>query len=62
MCAETLWWRCHPRLITDYLVAAGDDVVHILGVGETEPGSLTPGAERQPDGALHYPAVQGTLL
>lgn len=62
MCAETLWWRCHRRIITDYLVVAGDDVVHILGSGKKEPGNLTPGAERQSNGALHYPAAQGTLL
>jgi uncharacterized protein (DUF488 family) len=23
MCAETLWWRCHRRIIPDYLLAAG---------------------------------------
>lgn len=23
MCAETLWWRCHRRIIADYLLAAG---------------------------------------
>jgi uncharacterized protein (DUF488 family) len=23
MCAETLWWRCHRRIISDYLLAAG---------------------------------------
>jgi hypothetical protein len=23
MCAETLWWRCHRRIITDYLINAG---------------------------------------
>src|SRR5215468_3007117 len=21
MCAETVWWRCHRRIITDYLLA-----------------------------------------
>ena len=31
MCAESLWWRCHRRIIADYLIAAGDDVFHILG-------------------------------
>lgn len=62
MCAELPWRRCHRRIISDYLVAAGDHVVHILGAGETEPGRLTPGAERQPGGALYYPAAQGTLL
>lgn len=62
MSAETLWWRCHRRIITDYVVAAGDDVVHILGPGRTEPGRLTLGAELQPDGALYYPNALGTLL
>ena len=31
MCAETLWWRCHRRIIADYLLAAGRTVIHILG-------------------------------
>jgi hypothetical protein len=31
MCAETLWWRCHRRNISDYLIAAGEAVFHILG-------------------------------
>jgi uncharacterized protein (DUF488 family) len=62
MCAETLWWRCHRRIITDYLIAAGDQVVHILGPDKTEPGRLAPEAEPQADGSLRYPAAQGTLL
>ena len=33
MCAESLWWRCHRRIISDYLIAAGDEVLHILGPG-----------------------------
>ena len=30
MCAEAVWWRCHRRIITDYLLAAGETVFHIL--------------------------------
>lgn len=30
MCAETLWWRCHRRLIADLLVARGHEVVHLV--------------------------------
>ena len=26
MCAEAVWWRCHRRIITDYLLAAGESV------------------------------------
>ena len=36
MCAETLWWRCHRRLIADAAVAAGAEVVHLLDVGKTQ--------------------------
>ena len=33
MCAEAVWWRCHRRLIADYLLAAGERVVHLLDLG-----------------------------
>jgi uncharacterized protein (DUF488 family) len=36
MCAETLWWRCHRRLIADALVARGHRVLHIMGDGMTQ--------------------------
>jgi uncharacterized protein (DUF488 family) len=62
MCAEAVWWRCHRRIVADYLLAAGDEVVHILGPGKTEPASLTPGAEPGPDGTILYAGAQGTLL
>jgi uncharacterized protein (DUF488 family) len=35
MCAETLPWRCHRRLIADLLAARGDEVVHLLGPGDS---------------------------
>ena len=31
MCAEAVWWQCHRRIITDYLLIAGECVFHILG-------------------------------
>ena len=30
MCSETLWWRCHRRLIADALVADGFAVEHLM--------------------------------
>jgi uncharacterized protein (DUF488 family) len=30
MCAETLWWRCHRRLIADALVSDGLAVRHLI--------------------------------
>ncbi len=55
MCAEAVWWRCHRRIIADYLLAAGETVLHILGSGHIEPARLTEGARRQADGTLTYP-------
>jgi uncharacterized protein (DUF488 family) len=56
MCAEAVWWRCHRRIITDYLIAAGETVFHILGHGRIEPARLTDGAKAGPEG-LTYPAA-----
>ncbi len=55
MCAEAVWWRCHRRIIADYLMAAGEEVFHILGEGHIEPARMTPAAKPQPDGTLSYP-------
>jgi uncharacterized protein (DUF488 family) len=37
LCAETLWTRCHRRLIAELLWARGHDVVHLLAPGRHEP-------------------------
>jgi uncharacterized protein (DUF488 family) len=55
MCAEAVWWRCHRRIIADYLIAAGETVLHILSLDRTEPAHLTSGCVRRPDGSLVYP-------
>ena len=52
MCAETLWWRCHRRLIADLLVARGDEVVHLIRPGETQLHELRDEAETR-DGHLY---------
>jgi uncharacterized protein (DUF488 family) len=58
MCAEAVWWRCHRRIITDYLLVQGVPVMHIMGYDKIDPAKLTPGACVQPDGALVYPAAK----
>jgi uncharacterized protein (DUF488 family) len=55
MCAETLWWQCHRRIISDYLIAAGETVFHILGPGEVAPAVMAPAARLRADGVLAYP-------
>jgi uncharacterized protein (DUF488 family) len=62
MCAEAVWWRCHRRIIADYLLVGGVEVRHIMDHGKTEPATLTPAAEPQADGSILYPAAQGELL
>lgn len=44
MCAEAVWWRCHRRIITDYLLSQGESVMHILGPSQVNDASMTPGA------------------
>jgi uncharacterized protein (DUF488 family) len=56
MCAEALWWRCHRRIIADYLISAGETVFHIRGPGDMEPARMTPAARPGPGGTLVYPA------
>ena len=55
MCSESLFWRCHRRLISDYLVSRGGTVIHIMPDGKTQPHSLTAGA-KVADGVLTYPS------
>jgi uncharacterized protein (DUF488 family) len=55
MCAETLWWQCHRRIISDYLIAAGDVVFHILGADHVDRAFMTPAARLGAKGALTYP-------
>ncbi|MEO6839696.1 MAG: DUF488 domain-containing protein [Bradyrhizobium sp.] len=56
MCAEAVWWRCHRRIIADYLLAAGEQVKHILGKSHVDMASLTSGAVVRSDGTVVYPA------
>jgi uncharacterized protein (DUF488 family) len=43
MCAESLWWRCHRRLLADFVTAArGVPVRHLLHDGRSEEHRLSP--------------------
>ena len=54
MCSEGLFWRCHRRLVSDYLLARSIAVQHIMPDGELRPHTLTGGA-RIDGGELIYP-------
>ena len=57
MCAEAVWWRCHRRIIADYLILHGREVIHLMGAGRIEPARMTPAATER-DGHLVYPAPE----
>jgi uncharacterized protein (DUF488 family) len=56
MCAEAVWWRCHRRIIADYLIATGETVFHILSADRVEPARMTEAAKTGADGSLVYGA------
>ncbi|MGA8891733.1 MAG: DUF488 domain-containing protein [Anaeromyxobacteraceae bacterium] len=57
MCAEAVWWRCHRRIIADYLLSRGWDVEHIMGPDGLVAATRTPGSRVQRDGTIRYPAA-----
>jgi uncharacterized protein (DUF488 family) len=56
MCAEAVPWRCHRNLLSDALVARGDEVLHIMDAG-TSSHTLTSFA-RVEDGEVRYATEQ----
>ena len=59
MCAETLWWRCHRRLIADAAtILSGAAVWHLGHDWRLSAHQLTPGVRRGPGGKLVYDAGQ----
>ena len=52
MCAESVPWRCHRRLISELLVARGHTVIHLLAPERHEYHRLSDEAEAR-DGALY---------
>lgn len=57
MCAEVLWWRCHRRIITDYLLARGLTVFHILSMTHVVPAELTESAIIDGNKRISYPKL-----
>jgi uncharacterized protein (DUF488 family) len=54
MCAEALYFRCHRKLISDFLVANGISVFHISTEDSLIPHKLAPYARVQ-EGTVTYP-------
>jgi uncharacterized protein (DUF488 family) len=54
MCSETVWWRCHRRLLADHLVLVrGFTVEHLFPDGRLAPHPVTPGARRAGDHVVY---------
>ncbi len=55
MCSEAVWWRCHRRIIADYLLARDHPVRHVLGRNQTAEAVLSSGAVVADDRTITYP-------
>ena len=53
MCAETLWWRCHRRLIAELLHARGHQIIHLLRPRHSEPHRPWEPISESREGVLH---------
>jgi uncharacterized protein (DUF488 family) len=53
MCAERVYFHCHRMLVSDYLVAHGNEVLHIDATGPVKPHQLMQEA-RMVEGQLIY--------
>ena len=58
MCSEAVWWRCHRRIVADYLIARGESVFHLMGDDRIEAAKLTGGGQVRDNGDVIYPACE----
>lgn len=58
MCSESLWWRCHRRLVADRLTSTGWEVAHIGPDGRLTVHELPAFAVAGPGGLVTYPATE----
>jgi uncharacterized protein (DUF488 family) len=59
LCSESVWWRCHRRLLADYVVLARElPVEHLMHDGRLVPHPPTDGVRRAGGGVV-YDALGG---
>lgn len=62
MCSESVWWRCHRRIVADFVrVARGVDVRHLMHDGRLTEHPPTEGLRLRDDGLLVYDGGQSRL-
>jgi uncharacterized protein (DUF488 family) len=53
MCSESVWWRCHRRLVADVVVLQGrGEVEHLMHDGRRTGHPVSEGARVRSDGAI----------
>ena len=63
LCAESVWWRCHRRLLADHLVLVEQVAVeHLFQDGRVAPHPPTPEARRDGGRVVYDLTVQGDLF
>ena len=58
MCSEAVWWRCHRRIITDYLLLNSHAVQHLMAPNRLDTAIVTAGAQKLENGKVIYPVSQ----
>ncbi len=62
MCSESVWWRCHRRLLADFVALTRNRAVeHLMPDGRLTPHPPTDGVRLRPDGLLVYNAGADSL-
>jgi uncharacterized protein (DUF488 family) len=62
MCSESVWWRCHRRLLADHLVLVRDvEIVHLMHDGRRTSHVITSGARRDGDTVVYDVGTTGSL-
>jgi uncharacterized protein (DUF488 family) len=62
MCSESVWWRCHRRLVADAAVLArGVAVEHLMHDSRLVPHPLTAGVRLVPGPHLRYDGTDQTI-
>jgi uncharacterized protein (DUF488 family) len=63
MCAETLWWRCHRRLVADVVVLTrACPVRHVMPDGRLSEHRVAAGARLDGNGAVRWDRGEPTTV
>jgi len=58
MCSEAVWWRCHRRIVADYLLYEGREVFHLMGSERVDAARMTAAARPHGRSLLYPPETQ----